>query len=149
MNQLTIIGNIGQDAKILDHNGRKAIQFHVAINKSYKNTDGVKVDSTLWISCSFWKNDKQGVGVAEYLKAGTQVMVQGEPSARPYQSKDGKWNASLNLNVTNLDLLGSKKTETSQVANTQASPAPAAHSPQPDIMPNVNFTNGSDDDLPF
>jgi single-strand DNA-binding protein len=151
MNQLTIIGNIGQDAKVVAVNERKSIQFHVAVNESYKDKNGQKVESTIWVSCSYWKNDDKGTKIVEFLTAGTKVLVQGKPAARAYQSKDSTWNASLNMNVTNLEFVGgAKKPEASQQDNQQANPAPA-QSQQPEIMPNPNFDSyqQENDDLPF
>jgi single-strand DNA-binding protein len=157
MIQLTIIGNIGQDAKVIAVNDRKSIQFHVAVNKSYKDQNGQKVEHTIWVSCSYWKNDDKGTKIADYLKAGTKVLIQGEPAAKHYQSKDGTHNASLNLNVNYLEFVGgAQKTDETKNGGQPANNSPASQPGNqqiPEIMPNPNFdnfqSNSGDDDLPF
>lgn len=149
MNQITIIGNIGQDAIIRDHNGQKSINFHVAVNRSYKDKDNVKVEKTDWFACTYWKREGQSAEISKYLLAGTQVMIQGEPSSRAYQSKkDNQWYSSLEVNVQTLQLLGAKKADGSQPANNTPTPQ-ASNQEMPGMMPNANFDNNGNDDLPF
>ncbi len=49
-----IIGHLGQSATINNVNGQSVINFSVAHAESYKNKEGVKVDNTVWIGCSFF-----------------------------------------------------------------------------------------------
>jgi single-strand DNA-binding protein len=157
MLQITALGNIGKDAKITEHNGRKAIQFHIAINESYKDANGVTVEKATWLSCSFWRGPGQSIAIAEYLKAGTKVLVQGKPSVHTYTSKDGEHMASLDVNVYNVEFAGpaKKADEAAQTQPQQQQQGNQTNNAPADIIPNVNFDSNpvsfgtQDDDLPF
>lgn len=139
MQQVTIIGNVGRDAVIRDTNGRRAIGFSVAVNESYKNAEGLKIESTTWYDCTLWREGNQSVAIAQYLVPGQQVLVQGKPSTRVYQSKqDGAWRASLEINAKLVELVGGKRDD---------SPAPSPNHP---VVGGTDApAGGTDNDLPF
>ena len=95
----TLVGTLGKDATINDVQGKKVINFSVAINQGYGDNK-----TTLWVDVAKW-GDK--TTVAEYLKKGTKVAVSGEPSLRTWE-KDGKHGASITLRANEVELLGSK-----------------------------------------
>ena len=68
----------------------KAINFSVAVNKSYKNSEGTKVEKTDWISAVIWKKKDASIKIADYLKKGTKVLIEGEPGVDSFIGKDGK-----------------------------------------------------------
>lgn len=132
------IGRLGSDSEVrtLD-NGEKLVAFNVAVDRSYKNKSGEKVEKAVWIRCTKW-NIKEST-LPNYLKKGQLVYVEGEVSARAYE-KDGP-QASLELKVDLLELLGGATAN----ANTSA---PAAESPKANnIAEEAKETAG--DDLPF
>lgn len=94
-------GTLGRDATVNAAGETKVINFPVAVNVGYGDKK-----KTIWIDCSRF-GDK--VGVADFLKKGTRVLVEGEPDIRTYQTKDGKTGASFTLRVTELELLGGEK----------------------------------------
>ncbi len=102
-------GNIGKNAVIRDTNGRRAISFSVAINESYKDANGNKVDKTLWAECTMWKEPGQSTELAKYLTSGVKVGIHGIPSVQAYRTKEGAPGASLKVTVRDLELLSSKK----------------------------------------
>ena len=52
--QITVSGNIGADPEIRDVNGTKVANFSVAVNESYNNKSGEKVEKTHWYRCEAW-----------------------------------------------------------------------------------------------
>lgn len=114
MLKLQCIGNIGQNAKITEVNGRKSINFSLAHNRTYTDAKGVKVEETTWISCSYWKDKDQSTKIAEYLTPGTKVFVEGVPTVRTYKNKENQILAAFNLTVIHIELLGAKKDEGTQ-----------------------------------
>lgn len=118
MEKLQVIGHIGRDAVIREHNGRKAISFSVATNRSWKDAQGVKHEQTNWYGCTIWRDQGQSVEISKYLTKGTQVFVEGEPTINMFKTKDGKTAASIELTVraSEIKLLGSapKKEEVNQ-----------------------------------
>lgn len=133
MEQITITGHVGQDAVIRNTNGRNVISFSVAVNDSYTNGQGQKVEKTNWYDVAIWKEAGQSLRIADYLKKGQQVLVQGKPEARCYQitkgANAGQWVAAVSIQARSTELLGSsQKTEQPAAAGAagQQRPAPVA-----------------------
>ena len=146
MQQIIILGNVGRDAITRETNGRRAIGFSVAVNESYKDANGNKVENTNWYDCTIWREGQQSTKVADYLKRGQQVLIQGRPSVRSYQSqKDGKWYAALEVRVDKCELVGSVKPDPGQpVAVAEQPQTLGAHRDAP-----AAGTEGDVNDLPF
>lgn len=147
MIKMQLIGNVGQDARVNDVNGRKSINFSLAHNRKYRNAENVEVEQTTWVNCSYWKNSEQSVEIAKYLTAGTKVYAEGTPEVKSYKNKDGVMVAGLNLTVILVELLAVKKDE----ANGEPE---RAGSPRQNMKPNGSGYEeqpaGPDgDDLPF
>ena len=107
MIKLQVIGNLGQDARVTDVNGNRSINFSIAYNRKYTDKDGVMVEKTTWVNCTYWRRKDQSVEVAKFLTAGTKVFCEGQPDVSTYQNRDGQTVATLNLNITSLELLNS------------------------------------------
>lgn len=122
MLKLTAIGNLGRDAEIRDVNGKRVINFSIAHSEKFKDQNGVQNERTTWVKCAMWR-DADKTKVAQYLTKGTRVYVEGMPAVSAYISRDGESRASLELRVTNLELLGSKE-ESGQARSGGSNPAP-------------------------
>jgi single-strand DNA-binding protein len=149
MINMTVIGRLGADAVIRDGGMQKAISFNVAHSEKYTNNQGVQVEKTTWVRCTYWReNDK--TRIAEYLKKGSQVYVEGIPSVSMYTNNKGEQVAALDLKVNKIELLGGRND-----TGTHSTPTPvnSQHnqpvstavngSPQPAAVADI------DDDLPF
>ncbi len=111
MIKLQVIGNVGRDAEIHDVNGKKSINFTVASNKAYTDGDGNRVEKTTWVSCTMWRDQNQSTKVAEFIKKGSKIFVEGSPEIKMYKDSDNKTQSSLNLTVANLELISVKEDE--------------------------------------
>lgn len=109
MKKIQVIGNITRDAQVNEVNGRKAVNFSVAVNESYKNKEGQKVESATFFNCSLWRDSTQSTTISQYLKKGTKVFVEGIPSAEIYKTKDNGHGIDMRILVREVELLGSKK----------------------------------------
>jgi single-strand DNA-binding protein len=105
MLKLILNGTVGKDAEVKDVGNRKAINFDVAVSMDYKNANGEKVERTEWIRAVLWKNDRQSTKIADFLKKGQKVLIEGIPGSEGYQSKDGHVKSTLHVNVKDLELL--------------------------------------------
>lgn len=144
MVKMLIIGHIGADASTNTVNGKTVINFNVAHSEKYRNAQGQDQTTTIWASCAWW-TDK--LNIVPYLRKGTQVYVEGQPTARAYLDKQNQAVATLVLRVSSVQLLGSKDGNAAPAqggaqtyAPSQAS-APAAYPTLPG--------DGPIDDLPF
>ncbi|MEP6748394.1 MAG: single-stranded DNA-binding protein [Bacteroidota bacterium] len=105
MIKLQAIGNLGKDCVTNTVNGKSVINFNVAHTEKFRDAQGNQKDKTIWVECAYW-TDK--TAIAQYLRKGTQVHVDGTPEVRTYQKNDGTTAASLNLRVSSVQLLGSR-----------------------------------------
>lgn len=110
MIRIQLIGNLTRDCLVNNVNGKTVLNFTVAINKKYKNSQGLDVNNTQYVDCSFWT---ERTAVAQYIKKGNQIYVEGEPTTDTY-TKDGKTFAQLKLRVTNIQLLSSNNQNANQ-----------------------------------
>lgn len=113
------IGNLGRDAEVNIHNNKSVINFSFAHTEKYKDQNGILINKTIWISCAWW-TDK--TTIAQYLKKGTQVFVEGQPGVKMWRDNSGENKCDLTCRVHSVQLLGGKREEGPQAApgsNTQ------------------------------
>ena len=123
LNSLQIIGRIGQDAKIIDYQGRKFVSFSVAVDEGYKDSYGTKVERTAWFDCN--TEQERFFKVITWLTKGREVFVEGKPSVRVYE-KDGKHIGAIRINVQNISLGNSPYDNQQPVAAPARAARPAA-----------------------
>ena len=122
MKKTVIIGNLGQDAQVkTTQQGAQYLAFSVAVTEKRKGQE-----TTTWFSCSGW-GERFTTTLAQYLKKGTKVYVEGNYTPSLFQRNDGTTDISHNLMVDQIEFLGSAPQAQGQQA---AAPAPAAD-PQP------------------
>jgi single-strand DNA-binding protein len=133
MNSWNFVGNLGRDAEVRFTPAGDAItNFSVAVKAGYG-----KNEVTSWVNCSMFGD--RGQKVAQYIKKGNQIAVNGEGLLRTWDAKDGTKQSSLECRVNNVTLLGGKKDIESGEAQSQ------------DMQSNGQ-NNGFDDipdDIPF
>ena len=78
-----IVGRLGADPE-LSRNGKNTIMFSVCINKT---VSGEKVEK--WVNCFISDKSTRLKNVAQYLKKGKNVLIEGSPFASHYL-KDNK-----------------------------------------------------------
>lgn len=109
MLQLTATGNVGKDATLSKSGNDTAINFSIAVNRKYRNGQGVEVEETKWIDCTIWRKQGESTDIAQYIKAGTKMLVQGQPDLRWYVNGDGEVVVVQTLRVFSQELLSAKK----------------------------------------
>lgn len=115
---MTITGHIGSDARVNQVGERRVVNFSVAVNRRYPDKEsGEMIEETTWVNCAKWEN-REG-NVWKYLKKGTQVLVEGDPSFKIYRKQDNTPGTDISLRVTTLELLGSKKESSDQPDNSK------------------------------
>lgn len=113
MIKLQVIGHLGRDCNTNTVNGKNVINFTVAHTERY-TSQGQQKDKTIWVDCAYWTDR---TGIAQYLKKGTQVYVEGSPDVRSYTTNEGKQGASLTLRVLNVQLLGGRGESSNEGGN--------------------------------
>lgn len=118
---MQIIGFLGRDAVVQQHGTEAVLNFSVAHTDKYLS-GGQKMERTTWISCSWWTEKHT---IAQYLKKGTQVWIEGNPEAKMWTGKDGQKQCGLVCRVRSLQLLGNSKRDSAPAAPSQSAPAPS------------------------
>jgi single-strand DNA-binding protein len=117
MQEIMLIGNLGQDCIVTEHNDSQIINFSVCSSEKWKDKNGVEQSKSEWFDCSWWLPN---ANIAPYLLKGTQVFIKGKASAKAYINKDGEASASLNVKISTLQLLGGAK-NSEKTVNTSSS----------------------------
>jgi single-strand DNA-binding protein len=108
MIKLQIVGNLGADCMLKEVNGKNVINFNVAHTERFKDSQGVLKERTTWVNCAYWTDR---TAVAQYLKKGKQVYVEGWPEAEAFTNKENQPAAIIKLRVRDLQLLGGNTDE--------------------------------------
>ena len=137
---MNIIGRLTRDAQISTlPNDKQVVNFSVAVNDSYRNKQGERVELTEYFNCAYWIS----TNVAKLLTKGTVVELTGRMSARAWMGGDGEAHAALNFHTSQIRLHGGgRKTDTVAGGNSHSTAA-SAH------KRNVKDTATGEDDLPF
>jgi single-strand DNA-binding protein len=129
-NNCTFSGNVGQDPEIrYFESGTMVAEFSLAVSSRRKEVE------TLWLRVKVWGKQAQAIG--DYVKKGSQIIVNGEFQQETWQ-KNGQKMSKLVLNCQNFTLLGGKRTEANG-NTTKRAPKPAQRTPEPE----------EDDEVPF
>ena len=88
LNKCMIIGNLGRDPEMRYTPGGQAVtQFSVATNRNYRDPQGEWQSETEWFRVVVWGD--QGDRVAEYLRKGHKVYVEGRIQTRQWEDQSG------------------------------------------------------------
>ena len=107
--KVMIIGNLGSDPEMRYTPSNKAVtQFNVAVNQSTKNQQtGEWVEETDWFRVSVWGDRAERM--AETLRKGNKVFVEGRFKTRQFEGRDGQTRTSLEItadSIVNLERRG-------------------------------------------
>ena len=155
--KVMIIGNLGSDPEMRYTPSNRAVtQFNVAVNQSTKNQQtGEWVEETDWFRVSVWGDRAERM--AETLRKGNKVFVEGRFKTREFEGRDGQKRTSLELTADSLVNLEKRNREDGDGefagATSSAPPRPAGAPAGAGNVPRSGgggFDDTSDlDDLPF
>ena len=100
VNKAIIVGNLGRDPEVrYSANGNAIANVTVATTDSWKDRQsGEQQERTEWHRVVFF--NRLAEVVAEYLKKGSQVFIEGRIQTRKWQDKDGndRWTTEIVAN---------------------------------------------------
>ena len=129
MNNWSFTGSLGRDAQTREAGSSTVTQFSVAVRSGYGTNE-----VTTWVNANLW--GKRGQSLEPHLLKGQQVAIVGELTNRPYKDKQGQDKFSLEVNVSDLTLIGGKG----------QSPSSPAHRQQPSQKSTPQASQSSDFD---
>ena len=143
LNVWTFTGSLGRDAsqKYLP-NGTCVVEFSPAVESGFGDN---KV--TLWPRCAMFGD--RGAKVLQYLVKGQQVAVSGEIKLRDWKNKDGETKTSIEVRVTDLQLIGKRQDIGGEHAPRQQESRQAPSSTGQAAAKKRTSFEDMDDDIPF
>ena len=137
VNKVILVGNLGKDAELRYTSGGTAVAtVRLATTDRFKDKDGQWQDQTEWHSVVIW--GKTAESLAEYLRKGKQIYVEGRLQTRTWADKDEKKRYSTEIRADRVVLLGGRP---GGAEREDAIPR-AAEGPREPV-------EATDDDIPF
>jgi single-strand DNA-binding protein len=160
LNKCMIIGNLGRDPEMRYTPGGQAVtQFSVATNRNFRDQQGEWQSETEWFRVVVWGD--QGERVAEYLRKGHKVYVEGRLQTRQWEDQSGNKRYTTELIANRVSSLERRDREGEPPFPGEAPPGPGSGSggsgssqggPGPGSGSSSSGTTSSAedfDDLPF
>lgn len=160
LNRVVLVGRLTRDPDLrYTPSGVAVANFTVAANRPFKNQQGEQEAD--FINCVVWR--KAAENLANYMKKGSMIGVDGRIQTRSYEGQDGKMVYVTEVLAENIQFLESRgasqqrdqsgfsQNESYQhQAQTQHSPSPQMEQPRSNPFQNDGEQiDISDDDLPF
>lgn len=115
LNKIIIIGRLTRDPEIRQTNaGTSVCSFSIANNKAVKGAEAVS-----FFNVTAW--GKLGEVVAQYMKKGNRIAIDGRLSSRTWEDTNGKRQTAVEIVAENVQFLESAK-HTEPVSFAEASP---------------------------
>jgi single-strand DNA-binding protein len=157
MLKASVIGNLGNDPEMkYSANGAPFLRFNVASNYRTRNPEGQWEDRTEWVRVTVF--GQRAESLAQYLKKGSRVFVDGRLEARPWTDQQGGLRAGLEVVASDVEFMSSRADDearggggsdeyreprSSGGGSARPRPAPQQSRPAPEDE------GGDLDDLPF
>lgn len=108
LNNVTLIGNVGNDPEIRSAGQNNIATFSLATSRTWKNADGEKQEKTEWHRVVVWnsKHSKLADIVEQYVKKGDRIYVEGRVEYRQWVDKTDATRYSTEINAHELIMLG-------------------------------------------
>lgn len=127
MNQINIMGNVGNDPEIKSFEGGNTVaNLNVAVSEKFKNKAGETVESTEWFRIVAW--NRLAEFIQKHTKKGNKIFVTGKIKSRKYE-KDGIERTITELHAERIEQL----TWNDGPKNAPEHPEPVAAQPGDDL----------------
>jgi single-strand DNA-binding protein len=110
---IIVVGNLGRDPEMrFLPSGQPVTSFSMASSRSYTNSQGEKIDETIWFRVSVF--GKMAETCNQYLHKGSKVLVEGRLQAdkngspRVWTRQDGTPGASFEVTAATVRFLSSR-----------------------------------------
>ncbi len=138
LNKVQLIGNLTRDPELKAlPSGINVASFSIATNETFKDASGAKKEKVEFHNIIVF--GKTAENVAQYMKKGSQIYIEGKLQTRSWDGQDGKKNYRTEVVAMTVQF-GSKPQGSS--APTQSKPAPQASAD-----PLVDYVEGTTDDI--
>jgi single-strand DNA-binding protein len=127
LNQVTLMGNLTRDPELRQTpTGQNVTSFSLALNRSYKDSNGDWQEATDYIDIVCW--GPLAERVAQYLSKGRRCLVQGRLQSRSWE-QEGQKRSKVEVLANDVTFLDSRG------ENGERGSEPAASAPANDEQP--------------
>lgn len=138
INKVSVLGHAGSDAELKYTAGGKPVaNFSVAVNESFKNSNGDNVDRVEWFRCVAWNGLAELVG--QHVTRGKQLYLEGRVQTRKFDDKEGKARTTTEVVVSTLRLLGSSRNGSDKAPEDRGERSSASDIAAPENVEDVPF----------
>lgn|SRR3990167_3438455 len=146
-NQVILMGNLTRDPELRQTpNGQNVCSFSLALNRSYKGSNGEWQEATDFVNIVAW--GPLGERVEQYLKRGSQCLVNGRLQSRQWE-QDGQKRSKTEVVAQDITFLGGRDDNamTAEVSkqSTVKPPTPKADT----VIEDIGDESINLDDIPF
>ncbi len=101
-----IAGNVTRDPEMrTTPSGSQVCSFTIAVNRSYKGSDGTQQDSVSYLDCVAW--GKSGETINQYIHKGSALLVSGRLEQRSWDDKNtGQKRSRVEIVVDDFSFIG-------------------------------------------
>jgi single-strand DNA-binding protein len=142
-NKVILLGNLTRDPELrYTPQGAAVCEFALALNSVYTNKQtGQKVEEVSYIDLVAW--GKTGETIAEYMKKGRQIMVEGRLKQDRWEAQDGKKMSKVRVTVESFTFVGARP------GGEGGGAAPAGKGGGAPAGPEEGPPPGQEEDIPF
>ena len=146
LNKVMLIGNLVQDPEVRRTSAGTAVStLRVALNESYQNKAGERVERSLFLDVDVW--DRQAETCQQYLSKGSPVFIEGRLQMDQWDDKEtGQKRSRLKVRAERVQFLGSPRRDG---AGRDTPPPPAAPAPPPPPAEEPLSKSADEEDIPF
>ena len=158
MNKVLLVGRLTRDPEIRTlSTGNPVANFSIAVNRNFRNKDGVIEADFLNVVVY----GRQADNIGKYVTKGSLVGVEGRIQTRSYDAQDGSKRYVTEIIADNVEFLSSRNGSTNEnvTAHVDTTSSVYMDSPSPEMGIDVSNEDPfkdfgsevalSDDDLPF
>ena len=146
VNKVILIGNLGQDPETKNFDGGGSVtNITIATSESWKDkTSGEQQERTEWHRVVFF--NRLAEIVAEYLKKGSKIYIEGSLRTRKWQDQGGADRYTTEIVANEMQMLDSRGATSAGEQPPARPPQPNARQPTPEQAKKMDAL---DDDIPF
>lgn len=106
LNQVTLMGNLVRDPELRSTpNGQQVCNFTIALNRSYKGSDGEWQEAVDYVDCVAWQGLAENI--AKWVTKGRPVLICGRLQSRSWE-QDGVKRSKVEVLASDVTFLGTK-----------------------------------------
>jgi len=148
-NKVILAGNLTRDPELrYTPKGTAVAKIGLAVSRTWTGEDGQKKEEVSFIDIEAW--GRQGEVIAQYMKKGRPLLVEGRLKLDSWEDKNTKQKVSkLKVVLESFSFLDSKPSDTGGGAPAPSPSRPAATSAAPAVEPVEGDGPPESDDVPF